>query len=109
MLSAFVSRMAAGESGIHVSLKAEELWNIGGISITNSMVYGVLVAMVMGFILVKIAKKSSVKPAKRHYGVAIIESIVQFVVGVLESAFGSRKQAYKYAPIMGVFFIFILF
>ncbi len=99
----------AAEGGIHVSLKAEELWNVGGISITNSMVYGLLIAIVMGLFLTRIGKKSSVKPAKRNYAVAIVESIVLFVVGILESAFGSRKKAYKFAPIMGVFFIFILF
>lgn len=109
MLNSLLSVFAAGESGIHVSLKAEELWNVGGISITNSMVYGLLVSVVMGIVLVKIAKKSRVKPVKKQYGVAIIESIVLFVVGMLESAFDSREKAFKYAPIMAVFFIFILF
>jgi F-type H+-transporting ATPase subunit a len=99
----------AAESGIHVSLKAEKLWTIAGIDITNSMVYGLLVAIAMGILLVLIARRSSVRPAKKNYAVAIIEAIVQFVVGMLESAFGSRKQAYKYAPIMATFFIFILF
>lgn len=109
MISSLITSFASGESDIHVSLKAEELWNIGGISITNSMIYGVVVAVFMAFFLTRIAKKSSVKPARRNYAVAIIESIVLFVVGVLESAFGSREKAFKYAPIMGVFFIFILF
>lgn len=104
-----LSNFAAGESEIHVSLKAEELWNVGGIAITNSMVYGVIVAILMGFALTKLAKRSSVKPAKRNWYVAVLESIVLFVVGMLESAFGSRKKAFKYAPIMATFFIFILF
>lgn len=109
MLSTLVSRMAAGESEIHVSLKAEELWNIAGIPITNSMVYGVIVAIFMGLVLTTLARKSGVKPAKRNYAVAALESVVTFVIGMLESALGSRKKAYKYAPIMGTFFIFILF
>ena len=109
MLSTLLSRAASGESDIHVSLKAEELWNIGGIAITNSMVYGVIVAVFMAIVLSSLARKSSVKPAKRNYAVAILESIILFVVGMLESTFGSRKKAYKYAPIMGTFFIFILF
>lgn len=108
MLNA-LQNFAAGESGIHVSLKAEELWNVGGISITNSMVYGTLIAIVMGLVLSRIARKSKVRPAKKNYIVAILEAIVLFVVGMLESAFGSRKQAYKYAPIMATFFVFILF
>lgn len=111
MISSLITNFAAGDSpeGIHVSLKAEELWNIGGISITNSMVYGPLVAIFMIWLLLRIAKKSQVKPQRgKFFGVAIIESIVLFVVGMLESAFGSREKAFKYAPIFGTFFLFIL-
>ncbi len=109
LLYPITSVFAAGESEIHVSLKAEELWNVAGIPVTNSMVYGVIVALFMGVVLTTIAKKSTVKPAKKNYSVAVLESIVQFVVGMLEGAFGSRQKAYKYAPIMATFFIFILF
>ena len=108
MLSFFMQRFAA-ESGIHVSLKAEKLWSVAGINITNSMVYGVIIAVVMALTLTAVAKRSNVKPAKRNYFVAITESIVLFVVGMLEGAFGSRHKAYKYAPVMATFFIFILF
>ncbi|MFT4532291.1 MAG: F-type H+-transporting ATPase subunit a [Candidatus Saccharimonadales bacterium] len=109
MLSTYFSRFAAGESEIHVSLKAEELWTVWGIPITNSMVYGLIVAVLMGFVLTAMAKKSKVKPVNGKFGIAILESIILFVVGMLESAFGSRKKAFKYAPIFGTFFIFILF
>lgn len=111
MISSLITNFAAGDSpeGIHVSLKAEELWNVGGISITNSMVYGPLVALFMIWLLVKVAKKSKVKPQRgKFFAVAIIESVVLFVVGMLESAFGSREKAFKYAPIFAVFFLFIL-
>jgi F-type H+-transporting ATPase subunit a len=112
VLNSLLTRFAAGSSpeGIHVSLKAEELWNIGGISITNSMVYGPLVAIAMALLLIQVAKMSGVKPARgKFFGIAIIESIVLFVVGILEGAFGSREKAFKYAPIFATFFIFILF
>lgn len=111
MLGSLTSIFASGQTeGIHVSLKAEELWNVGGISITNSMIYGPLVAIFMAWVLIKVAKKSKVKPVKgRFFVVAIMEATVSFVVGVLEGAFGSRKQAYKYAPVFATFFLFILF
>jgi len=112
MLNSLLSRFAAGSSpeGIHVSLKAEELWNVGGISITNSMLYGPLVALLLATVLVKVAKSSTVKPARgKFFGVAIIEAIVLFVVGILEGAFGSRAKAFKYAPVFAIFFLFIIF
>ena len=108
MLASTLNFFASGDSDIHVSLKAEELWSVGGISITNSMVYGLIVAVLMGFVLTAIAKRSKVKPAKGNKTVAVLESVVMFVVNLLESAFGSRKKAFQYAPIMATFFIFIL-
>jgi len=108
----FLNTFAAEGSpeGIHVSLKAEELWNVGGISITNSMLYGPLVALLLAVVLLKVAKKSKVKPVRgKFFGVAIIEATVLFVVGILEGAFGSRKKAFKYAPVFAMFFLFIIF
>jgi len=62
----------------------------------------------MGLVLKAMAQKSSVKPVKGNFAIAILESIILFVVGMLEGAFGSRKKAYKYAPIYATFFLFIL-
>ncbi len=105
MLSTLFYVFAA--SDIHVSLKAEKIFQIGGLTITNSMLYGVIIALVMAVVLTRLARKSSVKPKKG--GIAILELVVEFVVSTLEGAFGSRKKAYQYAPVFGVFFIFILF
>jgi len=107
MLSALTTVFAAGESGIHVSLKAEPVFTVGNVTVTNSMIYGLVVAAFMATVLILISRKSSVKPKKGL--VAILEIIVEFIIGVLEGAFGNRKQAVKYAPIFGVFFMFILF
>jgi F-type H+-transporting ATPase subunit a len=107
VLGASTTVFAAGDSGIHVSLKAEPVFTVGNVTVTNSMIYGVVVAAFMAFVLILISRKSSVKPKKGL--VAILEIIIEFVIGVLEGAFGNRKQAVQYAPIFGVFFMFILF
>lgn len=107
MLVGILSQFAAANSGIHVSLKAEKVFAINGLTVTNSMVYGAVVALFMGLVLTRLAQKSSVSP--RRGAVAILEMIVEFVVGVLEGAFGSREKAYKYAPIFATYFLFILF
>ncbi len=98
---------AAGDSGIHVSLKAEEVFRIGDISVSNAVIYGLVVAVFMGFVLWQIARKSSVSPKKG--AIAVLESVVEFIVTLLEGAFGSRKLAYKFTPVFGTFFLFILF
>jgi F-type H+-transporting ATPase subunit a len=107
MLGSITKVFAAGESGIHVSLKAEPVFMVGDVTVTNSMLYGFIVATFMALVLILVAKKSSVKPKKGL--IAVVEMIVEFVINLLEGAFGNRKQAVKYAPIFAVFFFFILF
>lgn len=106
MLNMLLNRFAAGESEIHVSLKAEKVFELGGITVTNSMVYGAFLAVLMSVVLVTLARKSRVKAMRGP--VALLEIVVNYVVDMLEGVFGSRAKAYKYAPVYATFFIFIL-
>lgn len=92
---------------IHISLKAEKLLEIGPLTITNSMVYGLLTTIFAVAVLVWAARKIRVKPAKGF--AQIIEIIVEFLIGLLEGPLGNRQRAVKYAPIFGTFFLFIIF
>ena len=105
MLGGVFQRFAA--SDIHISLKPETIFEVGGVAISNSMIYGALTSIFVTWMLIRLNRRATVKSKKG--GVAIIEIVVDFVIGMLESAFGSRKQAVKYAPIIGTFFLFILF
>lgn len=98
----------ANESGIHVSLKAEELFVVGPVHVTNSMIYGLIcsILIVVGMLLA--AKAIKLRPVKGFFH-NIIEFIVEFIIGLLEGAFGSREKAAKFAPYFGVYFIFIIF
>lgn len=107
MLNALINRFGSSDSGIHVSLKAEKLFEIGGVSVTNSMLYGAVVATFISILLVMLARKSRVKATKGP--VALVEVVVNYVVTMLEGVFGSREKAYKYTPVYATFFIFILF
>jgi len=102
----FLGLFASEGSGIHVSLKAEKVLTFGPLHITNSMIYGVVTSLFIGWLLVTLAKKSGVKPKKGP--VAVLEMVIEFVIGMLESAFGSREKAIKYAPVFATFFVFIL-
>lgn len=94
-------------SDIHVSLKAEPITQIGPITVTNSMIYGVVCAILIAIIMVWSAKKIGVV-AKKGFS-QIIEIIVEFVLGMLEGVFGGRAIAVKFAPVFGTFFLFIIF
>lgn len=98
----------AAASGIHVSLKAEPITTVGPLTITNSMIYGFVCAVLLFFILVIAARKIAFKPRKSVFAGAI-EYLVEFVLNLMEGPFGSRKKAAKFAPYFATFFIFILF
>lgn len=94
-------------SHIHISLKAEKLFNIGPVTVTNSMVYGLLCAVIIALVMSWAARKISVKPAK---GVAaVFEMMVEYITNLLSGPFGSRERASKFVPIFGVYFVFIIF
>lgn len=102
-----LSYFFAAESGIHISLKAEKLFTVGPLTVTNSMVYGIIVATVLVFVLSRIAKKIKVKPAKGAAGP--VELIIEFVLNLIEPPLGSRAMAVKYAPYFATYFLFIMF
>lgn len=92
---------------IHVSLKAEHLFNIGSFKVTNSIVYGLLCAIIISLVMVTAAHRIKVKPRKGFS--TIIEMLVEHVLSIMEGPFGSREKAIKYAPYFGVYFFFIIF
>lgn len=103
----FNSLFASAGEGIHVSLKAEPLFEIGPLTVTNSMLYGLVCAFFIAAVMVWAAKRIKVKASKGFSG--IVEIMIDYVTGVLEGAFGSRAKAVKFAPVFAVFFLFILF
>lgn len=107
MLSVVSGLSGLAASDIHISLKAEHIFTVGPLAVTNSYIYGLISAILLGFLLVLAAKRITITPKKGF--TQIIEMITEMVVGVLEAAFGSRSKAIKYAPIFGVYFFFIFF
>lgn len=107
MLGVLLSRFSSGNTDIHVSLKAEKVFEVGGFAITNSIFYGFIVAAFTAFVIISLARRSKVKPQKGP--VAFLEVLVEFIVDLLETTFGSRKKAIKYTPYFAVYFIFIIF
>jgi F-type H+-transporting ATPase subunit a len=93
-------------TNIHISLRAEKLFEIGPVSVTNSMLYGLICAIFLGYILVRAARKMQVKPVRGF--VQIVEILVEYVITLLEGPLGSRERAAKFTPYFGAFFLFII-
>lgn len=104
-LGNMVQNLAATD--IHISLKAEKLLEVGPLTITNSMVYGVVCAGFITWLLIWAARRIHIRPGKGFS--QIIEILVEYVIGLLEGPLRGRQNAIKYAPVFGTFFLFIIF
>lgn len=78
-----------------------------GFGITNAMILGWAVSLIMAVTLVVVARRATVYP-KRGF-TQYIEAIVEFVVGLVENAFSDKKIGRKYVPFFVTIFFFILF
>jgi F-type H+-transporting ATPase subunit a len=91
---------------IHISLAAEELFRIGPIPVTNSMM---TMFMVMALVLmagILIARRAQNIPSGRTQGVA--EMLVGFLVDLVEGT-GGKGLGRRILPLISGIFIFILF
>lgn len=96
----------ASGSEPHISLPAEDVITINGVTISNSVVLGSLMAIILIVAGIWMAKKIKIQPVK---GVAqFFEMIVEFLIGMMTDVFGSREKGIKYAPVFGTFFVIIV-
>jgi len=101
-LATALPALAAETSG--VSARAEALFNVGPLPVTNSMVTSWIVALVL-IVLIRLAvKKPTLVPSN---GQAIVESLVQGVLDLISPIVGN-KVARPAFPLLVCLFIFIL-
>ena len=93
--------------GVGIPLAAEPLTSFLGLQITNSMVYGLLMAVIVLSLFSWAARRTTARPDSKL--AFAIESLVEFVIGLGEDNFGSREKSLKYMPLLLTLFTFILF
>lgn len=97
----------AESEGPHVAIAPEKLFEIGSYTITNSMFYGWICAVVIISLLVVARKRITVAGSN---GLSqLIDAGADFMISMLAGSLGSRERAVRYAPIFATFFFFILF
>ncbi|MEI7424927.1 MAG: F0F1 ATP synthase subunit A [Candidatus Staskawiczbacteria bacterium] len=90
---------------MEVSLKAEELFNIGGFHITNGLLLALIVSSLLIVFAVVFVKKIKLVPGKVQ---GAVEMLVEMFLNLMESVLGSKEKAEKYLPLVLTIFIFIL-
>ncbi len=94
------------ESGPAVHVAPGGVLQIGGLTITNSILYGWICIVAIVVLLVWVARRITVKPKG---GLAqFIEYGVEFISNLVTNAFDDKKVARKYVPYFVTLFFFIL-
>lgn len=87
-------------------LGAQTVFHVGPLAITNSMVYGLSIAVILISVLLLGAKASRVWPKSRL--AFWVESLVELVLGLVTESFGDRLKAMRHFPLLLTLFLFIL-
>ena len=103
MLS-LLTQLADSGPSIHVAPASD--FTIGGIQITNSMLYGWIVSLCLIVFLIYIARKVTLHP--KGGVVQYVEAGVDFATNLVEGAFEDKTIGRKYVPFFTTLFFFVL-
>lgn len=88
-----------------ISLKAQELFSIGGFNITNGLFLTLIVSIILITFSFIFRSKIKIIPGKLQ---GAVEMGVEGLLGLMESTLGSMQNAERYFPLVATIFIFIL-
>lgn len=94
------------DSGPVVHVAPAEVFTIGGIAITNSILYGWICAVVIIIMLSLVARRVTIKP--RGGLIQFVEVGVEFITNLVEGSFDDKTVGRKYVPFFVTLFFFIL-
>lgn len=96
--------MAAG--GLHISISAEKVTEIGGLIISNSMLTSLVVSGLM--IAFALYFNATYRPSHRPSGIHnFIESLFEMMYGLIQSVTNSHTKTNRFFPLLVTFFLFI--
>lgn len=80
--------------------------HVGGVTLTNSMLYGWACIIFMIVLLILVARRITIKP--KGGLVQFVEAGAEFITGTVESGFEDKARAQKYVPYFVTLFFFLL-
>lgn len=105
MISGLFNHFAEDGPTVHVAPGTD--FSLGGIHITNSILYGWIVSLVLIVSLIYLARKVSIKP---NGGIILqcLEAGISFVTNLVVNAFEDKKIGRKYVPFFVTLFFIVL-
>lgn len=93
-------------SGPEIAVAPEKLFYIGELAVTNSMVYGWIVAVFIVVFLFVMSRKITINGSRGF--AQPIEALTEFIYNFTADSLGSQERARKYAPYFATIFFFAL-
>ncbi len=107
MFSSLVARFAAEESGPAVHIAPGGIFEINGLTVTNSMLYAWVGSLLLIVLFIYVARRMTMRPKG---GITqVVEIGTDFITGLVENSLGDREKALKYSPYFVAIFFFIAF
>lgn len=94
-------------AGPHISVKAEELFNIGGVSITNSHMLGILGVVVLVWLLFR-TRATALGRRKANFATRLVSWTFEGLYGTVKQVIPEEKWAKKVAPLAITIFFFVI-
>lgn len=90
----------------HISLKAEEIFNLGGFPVTNTLILSTLVLLLLSGLGFFLSRRLRLVPAGMQN---VAEFILENLLQLMDSVLGERRKSERYLPLVATIFLFILF
>ncbi len=88
-----------------ISIRAEDIFHIGGFAVTNSLLFAFITLIILTVIAVFLRRKLEMVPGNLQN---IIEIIIEEALVLMDSVLGNRRRSEKYFPIVFSIFLFVL-
>ncbi len=88
---------------VHVEIAAEELFRLGPLIVTNSMIGALLASIVLLVVALRFARGSDIVPTR---GQSLVELPIEFLAGIVRGTGGKRWR--QFAPLIFAIFLFVL-
>lgn len=96
----------AAESGPSVHVAPAEVFTIGGVTITNSVLLGWIASIIIIILLISVARRITIMP--KGGIIQLVEAGADFISNLVEKSFDNKAIGRKYAPFFVTVFFFIL-
>jgi len=88
-----------------IPVKPETVFTIGSFEVTNSIMLGVVITVLLAFFVLMLKSRLSLKPSKLQ---TVVEMAVESMLDLISQITNSRKKALALLPLLGTIFVFFM-